>query len=117
MKQNLKKQQKTKQSISFKKWYAKKSNQEKVKKAVALRLNNLRFGGQRQEILERDNWACQKCGMSQEQHILLFNRGLTIDHIDGQGRKSKNPNNDPENLITLCLRCHGFKDTVRRWNK
>ena len=44
--------------------------------------------------------------MPQEQHILLFNRSLTIDHKDGQGRNSLNPNNSIDNLITLCKQCN-----------
>ncbi len=69
-----------------------------------------RFGGIRNIILERDNWQCQKCGMTNEQHIILFARSITIDHIDGNGRYSDNPNNNPNNLVTLCLRCHGSKE-------
>lgn len=69
-----------------------------------------RFGGMRQQVLERDGWVCVKCGMTQETHFVLFNRSLTIDHIDGKGRHSFNPNNSLVNLQTLCLRCHGKKD-------
>lgn len=108
---------KVKQKIAFKKWYSKIKNKERIRKKVARQLDIKRFGGQRQFILERDNWTCQECGMSQEQHIFLFDRGLTIDHIDGEGRKSKNPNNNPDNLRTLCLRCHGKKDIKRRYKK
>lgn len=72
-----------------------------------------RFGEMRNFILERDNYTCQDCGMTQEQHWILFNRSLTIDHIDGKGRYSKEKNNDPDNLITLCLRCHGRKDRLK----
>ena len=61
-----------------------------------------------------DNFICIKCGMNQEQHIILFGRGLTVDHIDGKGRNSKEKNNNLNNLQTLCLRCHGKKDGIRR---
>lgn len=88
-------------------------NKEKIKLRTKIRMDQKRYNGQRTEILERDNFECQDCGMNQEQHILIFGRGLTIDHKDGQGRKSKNPNNNPDNLITLCLRCHGRKDSAR----
>ena len=81
--------------------WAKENNQE-VKKQRDI----LRFGTDYQEVLERDNFECQSCGMSQEQHILLFGRRLYIHHIDYNGRGEKNPNNDVENLITLCVRCH-----------
>ena len=73
-----------------------------------------RFGGLRQVALERDNWECVECGMTNEQHILIFGRGITVDHIDGKGRDSKEPNNTLDNLQTLCLRCHGKKDIKRK---
>lgn len=73
-----------------------------------------RFGGLRESVLERDNWACVKCGFTNEQHITDFKRSLTVDHIDGNGRHSKTPNNNLENLQTLCLKCHGKKDIKRR---
>jgi len=71
------------------------------------------FGGNREKALERDNWTCQNCGMNNEQHILIFGRQITVDHIDGKGRNSKEKNNDLSNLMTLCLRCHGRKDKLR----
>ena len=73
-------------------------------------LNKKRFGGQRQFILKRDNWSCVNCGMTNKEHIEIFKRQITIDHIDGCGRNSINPNNSKENLQTLCLKCHGKKD-------
>ena len=75
------------------------------------------FGGKKQEVLERDNWTCQECGMTNEQHILLFGRGISVHHKDGKGRNSEEKNNDLNNLITLCLRCHSRLDNFRRWNK
>jgi 5-methylcytosine-specific restriction endonuclease McrA len=72
------------------------------------------FEGMRQIALERDNFTCQSCGMTQEQHMALFGRSLTIHHIDGQGRYSRNINNKLDNLITLCFRCHGKGDIKKR---
>jgi len=76
-----------------------------------------RFGGNKQLALERDNFQCLNCGMSQEQHFILFNRGLTVDHIDGKGRNSEVKNNSLDNLQTLCLRCHGHKDAKLYYSK
>ena len=76
--------------------------------------SRIRFGGLKEVVLERDNWQCVKCGMNNQQHIVIFGRSITIDHIDGNGIYSKNPNNTLENLQTLCLRCHGLKDQKRR---
>jgi hypothetical protein len=73
-----------------------------------------RFGGMREVALERDEWRCVHCGMSQEQHMIIFNISLTVDHIDGKGIYSKVKNNDLDNLQTLCLRCHGKKDIKKR---
>lgn len=94
-----------------KKYYI--ENKERVLKYHKDLDNKKRFGGLREFVLERDNWQCVKCGMTSEQHIVIFGKSLTIDHIDGQGRNSKNPNNSPDNLQTLCLRCHATKDNLR----
>lgn len=67
------------------------------------------FGGNKQKVLRRDNWTCQECGMTNEQHILLFGRTINVHHIDGKGRNTKKSNNEIKNLITLCLRCHRDK--------
>ena len=56
-----------------------------------------RFGRNPKEIFDRDNYQCQECGNKDD---------LTIHHIDRNGRNSKNPNNDIDNLITLCRSCH-----------
>ena len=46
---------------------------------------DIMFGGNAQVVLERDNFECQECGMSQEQSIIIFNKRLAIHHIDGNG--------------------------------
>lgn len=50
------------------------------------------------QIKKRDNHTCQKCLM----HNTKLNTDLVIHHID-ENKK----NNDENNLITLCRRCHG----------
>lgn len=72
--------------------------------------DKFRFSGLRLTIFTRDGFRCVDCGMSMAEHIAKWGKALTINHIDGQGRNSKTPNNDPSNLETLCLRCHGHKD-------
>lgn len=89
-------------------------NKERIKEVCSNWKSKNRFGGLRNFIIERDNWSCIQCGTNQEQHLVIFGRSLTVDHIDGKGRKCKKPNNNPENLQTLCLRCHGKKDILRR---
>jgi len=66
------------------------------------------FEGMRDNILERDSFQCQECGMIREQHLEIFGMDITIDHIDGN-----ETNNCSENLKTLCFRCHGKKDGGR----
>jgi hypothetical protein len=79
-----------------------RKNPEKTEKYRA----NFLFGGNVQEVLERDNFQCQECGMNQEQHILIFGNRLNIHYIDGNGKNAKIKNNKIENLLTLCHDCH-----------
>lgn len=72
-----------------------------------------RFAGNKKVILKRDNYQCQICGMTDEEHLKRWGREITVDHIDGNGRYSGTQNNTLENLITLCLICHGRKDKMR----
>lgn len=53
------------------------------------------------KIRERDNFICQCCGMTEEEHIKEFNRSLTIHHIDYNKQNCKE-----ENLISLCNICN-----------
>jgi len=72
--------------------------------------NKFYFGGNRELALERDNWTCQECGMSQEQCIVIFNRKLSVHHKDENGLTvpKEEKNNDLDNLITMCTRCHNL---------
>lgn len=73
-------------------------------------MHKVRFGGMREFVILRDGEKCQMCGMTREEHKKEWNRDITVDHIDNQGRYSETQNNNPDNLWTLCLRCHGSKD-------
>ncbi len=72
-------------------------------------LNNKYFSGLRELVIERDG-GCLSCGMSREEHLVVYDRDITVDHIDGRGRNTEEKNNSIENLQTLCLGCHGRKD-------
>lgn len=50
----------------------------------------------RRGIRERDKYTCQLCGDKQEDH------SFDVHHID-----YNKENCNPENLITLCRKCHG----------
>ncbi len=73
------------------------------------------YGGLWGKVMERDNYSCQRCGMTNEEHIAKWKRHITIDHIDGRGSglAKKDKNNTMENLQTLCFKCHGYKDRLR----
>jgi len=76
-------------------------------------MHKKRFGGLREFILQRDEYKCVICGMTDEAHLLIWKRHLTLNHIDHQGRNASYQNNNPDNLETLCLRCHGWKDAIK----
>jgi 5-methylcytosine-specific restriction endonuclease McrA len=80
-------------------------------------MNKFRFGGLKELVIQRDGERCVMCKMHRTEHRLVFNRDLTVNHIDHQSARSVTfdgvINNDPDNLETLCLRCHGAKDAVK----
>ena len=51
----------------------------------------------KEQIRIRDNYTCQECNYTQKQ----LKRKLTVHHIDFVKQ-----NNNPNNLISLCLSCH-----------
>jgi hypothetical protein len=53
------------------------------------------------QIRERDNFECQNCGMTEEEHLSVYGRVLEVHHID----YNKDHNLD-YNLITLCKQCN-----------
>lgn len=75
-----------------------------------------RFGGNTLAVYKRDNYCCVVCGMTMQEHIDKYKRRLTINHINGLGRNSVIPDNRLENLETVCLKCHGYKDCMNdKW--
>ncbi len=92
-----------------------KNNPSRSKKSR----ENLRFGGNKDKVLERDEFKCQECGMTREEHFDIFKKDLDVHHKDGHGRNSKTPNHKMSNLITYCTSCHTRKDRrmlmKRRW--
>lgn len=78
-----------------------------------LNIDKYSFGGNREKAITRDNYCCVECGMTRQQHMKRFKRDITVDHINGLGRNSKEKDHSLSNLQTLCLPCHGKKDTLR----
>ena len=55
----------------------------------------------REFIRKRDNYTCQNCGLTNEEHLIVYDRSLTIHHIDYNKK-----NCSEENLISLCVQCN-----------
>jgi 5-methylcytosine-specific restriction endonuclease McrA len=60
------------------------------------------YARHRQEVFEKYNWRCAKCG-----RILP----LTLDH---KRKRSQGGGDETGNTQPLCLRCHDEKDNVAR---
>lgn len=69
--------------------------------------------GARKVVLERDHHSCRRCGVSNDKHVEDYGIGLTVHHIEpfDPGRPD-GPQNQPENLITLCVKCHNRLEGV-----
>ncbi len=52
-------------------------------------------------IRTRDNFECQNCGMTEEEHLMVNGQVLHVHHIDYNKQNCKE-----DNLITLCLQCN-----------
>jgi len=62
----------------------------------------LEFDNQlKQQIRKRDDYTCQNCNMTEEEHIIVHGRVLDVHHIDYD-----KDNLAPENLISLCQSCN-----------
>ena len=55
----------------------------------------------KEQIRSRDNYTCQNCGMTEEEHLIVHGQKLHVHHID---YNKKNCNKT--NLITVCLQCN-----------
>ena len=55
----------------------------------------------RNDIKKRDNFICQYCGLTEQEHIFKLGHGLNIHHID-YNKENCNKNN----LITTCHSCN-----------
>jgi hypothetical protein len=55
----------------------------------------------KESIRKRDNYECQNCGMTEEEHLIVIGKSLGIHHID-YDKENCNKNN----LITLCNYCN-----------
>lgn len=70
---------------------------------------------QRERTLERDEYACVRCGCSEEEHFEEYDRQLSVHHVKsvrefyheaGEHKPDYAKMNSLENLVTLCVSCH-----------
>lgn len=54
------------------------------------------------KIRKCDDYACKVCGLSNEEHIILYGYNLQVHHIDYNKQ-----NSNECNLVSLCAQCHG----------
>jgi len=55
----------------------------------------------KESIRKRDNYECQNCGMTEEEHLIVYGQVLQVHHIDYDKKNCKE-----DNLITTCLSCN-----------
>lgn len=61
------------------------------------------YGGNREKAMQRDEYKCTKCGITQEDSLQKFGKDLYVERI------KKEKGNVLENLITACQECHNKK--------
>jgi len=71
-------------------------NREKFLKSQSASHDYIRFDGNREAVLNRDNYQCVKCGSKER---------LNVHHKDFSGQ-TDTPNHQLDNLETLCDTCH-----------
>lgn len=72
------------------------------RKQPRLRLEPESYKALRNQLLNRDEWRCQDCGPAMM---------LEVHHLNS---RSKLGHDELENLITLCVACHGRRHGIDR---
>lgn len=92
------------------------NNPERVKEIRRKSGSIVFFGNNREKVILRDKEKCVECNMTREDHREKYGRDITVNHIDGRGINTPRPekNNIMDNLETLCMKCHGIKDSKRK---
>jgi 5-methylcytosine-specific restriction endonuclease McrA len=71
-------------------------------KQPRLKLDPERYETLKNEVLKRDGWRCQGCGSAKK---------LEVHHVRP---RSQLGHDTSENLITLCVACHGRRHGIKR---
>jgi 5-methylcytosine-specific restriction endonuclease McrA len=71
-------------------------------KQPRLKLDLEKYEALKSEVLERDGWRCQDCGSATM---------LEVHHVQP---RSKLGHDTSDNLITLCVDCHGRRHATNR---
>lgn len=71
-------------------------------------IKRYKLGGQHWKVLERDNFTCQICNRTEY---------LVVHHKNDKGPHTDAPNNDLNNLITICRLCHNHITRFRRHDR
>jgi DNA-directed RNA polymerase subunit RPC12/RpoP len=67
----------------------------------------------KESIRKRDNYECQNCSMTEEEHLIVIGKVLHVHHINYNKQ-----NCNEENLITLCNQCNTRANSNRDyWQK
>ena len=69
----------------------------KAREPYSLEFNNFL----KESIRKRDNYMCQNCGMTEEEHLIVIGTNLHIHHIDYNKKNCKK-----YNLISTCQSCN-----------
>lgn len=57
----------------------------------------------RRKVLQRDNYRCQECGISNADSRRKYGKGLSVHHIQPY---EDGGTHDLDNLVSLCMACH-----------
>lgn len=87
-------------------WFAAREEREYPGPTIGNGYSSL-WRRQREAALARDDYECQRCGLSEEEHTEQFDRGLHVHHIQPlRDFEDHRRAHETENLRTLCIDCH-----------
>jgi hypothetical protein len=64
----------------------------------------------KESVRKRDNYTCQLCGMTEEEHLIIYGMNLHVHHID-----YNKLNSVVNNLTALCLPCNNRVNYNRKY--